>query len=262
MTIFDISAFRSALSGCPIGHNFVYRNEVETTMTVASDEARAGAPHGTLVLAEAQTAGRGRQGRTFHSPDAENLYFTLVLRCPTEVHRRLPMVLPLAVARACAGSGAEARIKWPNDIWIGTRKVCGMLIDAELGGEGAVALAGIGINVNGDPATVPGLETVATSLSRELGSRQNRERLLARVCQEIERGLTASADEIAEGYAAFSLVLGRQVLLEFSDGSKGEGVAESIAPDGALTVRYGDGTLATVHAAGVSLRPRAGGGGS
>jgi BirA family biotin operon repressor/biotin-[acetyl-CoA-carboxylase] ligase len=252
MTTFDQLAFESALAARAIGRNFVYRREIDTTMELARDLAAKGAPHGALVLAERQTAGRGRRGRSFHSPDAENLYFTLVLRMEPE---RLPVALPVAVCRACAAEGVGARIKWPNDIWIGERKVAGMLIDAESAPEGSLALAGIGINVNGDPTLVPELREIATSLSRELKRPVPRELLLARICNEIEEMLAMGEGELIEAYRGLSLVLGRRVVLAFPSGETSEATATGIAADGSLTVRYDDGTSEAVNAADVSLRP-------
>ncbi len=257
MPTFNLDAFQSALTTRAIGRNFVYRREIDTTMELARDLAAKGAPHGTLVLAEHQTAGRGRRGRSFHSPDAENLYFTLVLRSEPGMHRRLPVALPVAVCRACADEGVDARIKWPNDIWAGGRKLSGMLIDAEYSADGATAigLAGIGINVNGDPTLVPELRDIATSLSRELGHPIQRERLLARVCSEIEAQLAASEGDLIEAYRGQSLVLGHEVVLSFPSGETREATATGIAADGSLTVRYDGGTSEDVSAADVSLRP-------
>ncbi len=255
MTNFDQRSFQSALTTAAIGRPLVYHREVDTTMRIARGLADAGATHGTLVLAERQTAGRGRRGRTFHSPDTGNLYFTLILRFEPTLHRRLPVALPVAVARACAAVGLDPRIKWPNDIWAGERKLCGMLIDAEIGGEGAVALAGIGVNVNGDPTVIPELKDSATSVSRELGRTVSRELLLAAICTEIEAVAAWPEGRLAHAYRDLSLVLGREVALDFPDGSRGLALAEGIAPDGELIVRNADGSLARVRAADVSLRP-------
>ncbi len=258
MQEFDTAAFREALTTAGIGRALEYRPVLDTTMVLAADMARAGAAHGTLVLAEHQTAGRGRRGRSFHSPPEGNLYFTVILRTAPEIHRRLPVALPVGVALACRMEGCDAGIKWPNDIWASGRKLCGMLIDAEIPpGEGAaIALAGIGINVNGDPATIPELRDTATSLSREVGRHVNRERFLARVCREIEGALGEEPARLLATYRDLSLVLGRGVVLSFPGGETREARAEAIEGDGALLVRYGDGTAEAVTAADVSLRAR------
>ncbi|HMO96803.1 MAG TPA: hypothetical protein PKD27_11850, partial [Tepidiformaceae bacterium] len=97
---FNPMTFMDARRSREIGTYVVYRESVDSTMTVARSRAAEDAPHGTLVLAEEQTAGRGRRGRSFYSPAGENLYFTLILRCPMDVHRRLPVIVPVAVCEA------------------------------------------------------------------------------------------------------------------------------------------------------------------
>ena len=175
-------------------------------MDGAREQASDGAPHGTLVFAEEQTAGRGRRGRSFYSPAHENLYFTLILRLPPAVHRRLPVLLPLAVARAIRAEGADALIKWPNDVWIDDRKVCGMLIDGEITQTGAVAFPGIGVNINGDPTDNPELTEIATSLARELGHQVPRERVLANICNELETLFAAAMLELIREYRELSCI--------------------------------------------------------
>ncbi|MBI5947501.1 MAG: biotin--[acetyl-CoA-carboxylase] ligase [Chloroflexi bacterium] len=256
MDRFSVASFESALApGAVIGGNLVYRRVVVSTMDVARELATAGEPHGTLVLAEEQTAGRGRRGRSFQSPAGGNLYFTLVLRLPVDVHRRLPLIVPLAVANACREEGADALIKWPNDIWVGRRKLSGMLIDAELAPEGPIAFPGIGINVNSDPSTLPGLADVATSLRNELGRDVDREALLARVCRELETWLAAPPKTVTAAYRALSLVIGKPVVVHPTGGEPYEAVASAIAPDGALVVTLPGGRLESVVAADVSVRP-------
>lgn len=258
---FDARRFQRDLATEAIGRFLVYRAETETTMVLARREAEEGAPHGTLVLAEAQTAGRGRRGRSFHSPAGENLYFTLVLRLAEKPHRWLPLVVPLAVARACAAEGVDARIKWPNDIWVGERKTCGMLIDAEVTPQGVVAFPGIGINVNGDPTVIPEIREVATSLARELGRPVDREALLARICNELEWLLGAGEHSLAAAYRGMSMILGRGVVVQPGGSEQAyEGHAEEIEPDGSLRVRLPDGTVRVVTAADVTVRPSGGGG--
>lgn len=239
-----------------IGKYVVYREIVDSTMDVARSKANDGAPHGTLVLAEEQTAGRGRRGRSFYSPPMENLYFTLVLRCPMDVHRRLPVIVPVAVCDAIREFVPTGAIKWPNDIWVGERKVCGMLIDAEIGPEGPVAFPGIGINVNGDPTIQPELRDIATSLAREAGELVSREKLLAGICDRLEVLLAADEHEVASRYRELSCVLGREVTVHPHTGDSYSGTAIEIAERGDLGVRLKDGRTVWVTAADVTLRPK------
>lgn len=224
-------------------------------MDLARREAERGARHGTLILADEQTAGRGRRGRTFYSPPGQNLYFTLVLRLPADRHRVLPVAIPLAVCRAIRGERVDARIKWPNDIWVKDRKLCGMLIDAEMAGGGSVAFPGIGINVNDDPTKNPELVDSATSIRRECGYVVSREALLARICDEIERAIEQPIADLVAEYRDLSMIVGRPVVVYPTSGAAWSGVALDIADTGELVVRGEDGTEQRVTAADVSVRP-------
>jgi BirA family biotin operon repressor/biotin-[acetyl-CoA-carboxylase] ligase len=252
----DIEAYRSCLTTREIGQNLLYHESVGSTMDIAREQAAKGAPHGTLVFAEEQTAGRGRRGRVFFSPPNENLYFTLVLRLPLAVHRRLPVILPLAVVRAVRAEGADAEIKWPNDIWIGERKVCGMLIDGELTHDGGLGLPGIGINVNGDPTINPELTEIATSIAKELGHQVSRERVLAGVCNGLEQLFAKAMPALIAEYRSLSCTLGREVTVAPLGAEKYEASALGISDDGELMVRRSNGLVVAVNAADVSIRPR------
>ncbi|MBH77016.1 MAG: biotin--[acetyl-CoA-carboxylase] ligase [Dehalococcoidia bacterium] len=252
---FDSTRFTFSLNTSSLGRNFQYVHETSSTMDLARKAAAEGTPHGTLILAEMQTAGRGRRGRDFFSPAGGSLYFTLVLRPPIGVYTRLPLAVPLAVCRACACEGVPARIKWPNDIWVGERKLGGMLIDGETGTAGFTAYVGIGINVNADPTADPGLRNIATSLSHEVSSEVVREDLLARICNELEMALTTSQGDLIKDYRELSLVLHRRIIVEEIDSSYEARVVE-IASDGALVVEREDGERLTVLAADVSVRPK------
>ena len=251
---FDAARLAAALHTASLGRDFRYVRQAPSTMDLARTAAAEDAPHGALILAEEQTAGRGRRGRGFFSPPGGSLYFTLILRPSREQYARLPLAVPLAVCRACAHEGVDARIKWPNDIWVGERKLCGMLIDGETGPAGLTAYAGIGINVNADPTADPALRETATSFSRELGHEVGREALLARICNELENAITAPEADLIDAYRAVSLVLGRRITVEEADGAY-EARAVEIAPDGALVVERKGGERLTVLAADVSVRP-------
>lgn len=252
----DLTEFRASLTTTELGRNVIYHTTTPSTMDVAREVAAQGAQHGTLVFAEEQTAGRGRRGRSFYSPANQNLYFTFVLRLPLAVHRRLPVILPLAVARAIRERGLAAQIKWPNDIWINGRKVCGMLIDGELTYNGGLAFPGIGINVNGDPNENPDLAGLATSLSLELGHETSREQLLGAVCNHLERLLSVAQPVLVAEYRELSCTLGREVTVAPAAGEPYEARALSISEDGELMVRRSDGLVVAVNAADVSIRPR------
>ena len=251
---FDPERFATALHTASLGRDFRYVPETPSTMDLARTAANEGARHGALILAETQTAGRGRRGRGFFSPPGGSLYFTLILRPSREQYARLPLSVPLAVCRACAREGVDAGIKWPNDIWVGDRKLSGMLIDGETGPAGLTAYAGVGINVNADPTADPALRDSATSLARELGREVARETLLARICDELEAALSMPEEALIEDYRESSLVLGRLITVEEASGAY-EARAVAIAPDGARVVEREGGERLTVLAADVSVRP-------
>lgn len=252
--LFDARAYQAALATRAIGRFLEYRPVVDTTMRLARRAAEEGAPHGSVVLTDEQTAGRGRQGRTFLSPPGENLYFTFVLRGSPASLRHLPLAVPVAVCTAVRDEGVDALVKWPNDIWVRGRKLSGMLIDVEGEGESLTALPGIGINVTTEFRDFPELAPIATSIGAELGRAVGREALLARVCNQLELLLDCPRDVLLARYRTLSLVLGRQVEVTSRDGRAFVGVAEDIEEDGALRVRSGRGTE-LVLAADVSLRP-------
>ena len=130
-----------------------------------------------------------------------------------------------------------------------------MLIDAEVGAEGPVAFPGIGINVNGDPTVNPELRDVATSLRREVGRPVQRESLLAAICNRLEAMLTPSEDPLIVEYRQLSMILDRDVTVTPVSGEPYVAKAVSIADDGGLIIQRHDGTVETVLAAEVTLRP-------
>ncbi|WP_322797344.1 biotin--[acetyl-CoA-carboxylase] ligase [Tepidiforma sp.] len=252
---FDFARFHAALDTRLVGRSLVYRLSLGSTMDLARREAEEGAVHGTAVLAEEQTAGRGRRGRSFFSPSGANIYVTFVLRPSLELHRTLPLRIPVAVCRAIRTVAPAAMIKWPNDVWVNERKVCGMLIDAELDPDGPIAFPGIGINVNADPSVLPELAGIATALATVAGRPIDREELLAGLCNHLERAFEEPIERVVAEYRQLSLVLGRRVIIDTPGGQRYEATAARIDSTGALVVRLDDGTEETVTAADVTLRP-------
>jgi BirA family biotin operon repressor/biotin-[acetyl-CoA-carboxylase] ligase len=165
------------------------------------------------------------------------------------------VAVPLAVCRALRAEGVDARIKWPNDIWVGERKLSGMLIDAETAADGLIAYPGIGINVNGDPTLDPALAEIATSLRRETGRAHNREALLARICNALEQALAQPREELLGSYRELSVVIGRRITVHPASGTPYDAEAVGLAEDGSLLVRRDGGPEEMVTAADVSVRP-------
>lgn len=244
-------------AGLPAGWRLDHRPSVSSTMDVARAAAVAGAAEGLTVVAEEQTAGRGRLGRAWRSTPGANLAFTVVLRPDLALVRRLAMAVPLAVAEGiAAATGIDAGIKWPNDVQIVSRKCAGVLIDVEM--EGATplfALAGIGLNVNHDPSADPELASIATSLSARAGRPLDRETVLLAVlnalhgaCAAVRRG-----EDVRERWRARLVTLGQQIGVR-SGNTVEYGIAEDVDDDGGLLLRRDDGALLAFAAGEVTLR--------
>ena len=242
-----------------LGRNFIYRIRTASTMDDARAAALDGAPHGTVVFAEEQSAGRGRMaGRTWTSPAAQNLLFTALLRPDAGTLARLSLAAPVAVANAVEQMlGLFPRIKWPNDLHLRGKKFTGILIEAEWdGSRPAFALVGIGINVNFDPADhAVQIDRPATSLALERGRLVRREPLLAAVLNAFERTIdAATTDTVFRGWRMRLETLGRPLTLTNADGQEFQGLAEDVTFDGGLVVRLADGTLRTFAAAEVTTQ--------
>jgi BirA family biotin operon repressor/biotin-[acetyl-CoA-carboxylase] ligase len=184
--MFDVEKFQSYRKGL-FGENFHYFDEIDSTNRAAADLARWNVPAGTVVLADCQTDGRGRNSHTWYSPAAVNLYFTVILYPPPDRLHYLPFLIALSLARAIEPLGLECDLKWPNDVLCDGKKICGILIQTAIEDSRLqFALAGIGINVNA--LSFPGeLQPVATSVAQQTGLNTDREKLLASVLWQLEQ---------------------------------------------------------------------------
>jgi len=248
---------RKDLRAAFIGRRLVSLPSATSTQDVARAEAEAGVPEGTVFLAEEQTAGRGRLGRSWASPSGANLYLTLVMRPTVERLRSLSIVAPLATAQAVEETtGLVPSIKWPNDVLVGGRKLAGILIETELSGASvSYSLVGIGLNVNLDVDRVPEIAGVATSLKRELGCEVSRETVLAQLLNRFEVLYLEAAQGAAVHQAWRSRLetLGRRVRVTFGQQVE-EGLAEDVDAEGSLILRRRDGSRVTIAAGEVTLR--------
>ncbi len=253
----DLAQVRRGLAGAATGWMIDHFEEAGSTMDLARERALAEAPAGTVIVAEMQSAGRGRLGRSWVSLAGVNLYFTVVLRPSLHALRRLAMIAPLSVAEAIETvSGLRAEIKWPNDVQLGGLKCSGVLIDAEVQGDRpAFALAGIGINVNLDADSVPELHGIATSIAAQLGRPVSREDVLAAtltklaaLCEAVDRH-----EPVQDRWKARLNTLGREVRVTSRE-SVEAGIVEDVNEEGSLLLRRGDGTLVSIAAGEVTLR--------
>jgi BirA family biotin operon repressor/biotin-[acetyl-CoA-carboxylase] ligase len=245
-----------------IGRPILVLEETTSTNDVAGRLAAQGVESGAVVFAESQTAGRGRRGRSWVSPSGKGLWFTVLLRprLRPSAASRITVMAGVAVAKALqAASGLPLRIKWPNDVLCGGRKLAGIL--TELGLEGdrlAHALLGVGVDVNLDGADFPpALRGAATSLKQEAGRPFCRATLAAGILWELEKGLGRLEDDdgfaaVADEWVALDDTLGRQVAVD-GPGGRRRGLAAGIDREGALLLRLDGGRVERVHGGDVTV---------
>jgi BirA family biotin operon repressor/biotin-[acetyl-CoA-carboxylase] ligase len=197
--------------------------------------AAGGAPHGTLVTADEQTAGRGRQGRTWVARPRSSLLLSLLLRELEERHALLPLAAAVAVCDALAP--LECAIKWPNDVWVDGRKIAGILVEGRP--QAGWAVLGIGLNVNvWSEDLPPELRPIATSVAIAAGEPRDLEVELRRLVGALESWTSAPDREILAAWRERDAVVGRRVAW-----AGGEGTAAGIDDAGALLVETNDGVL-------------------
>ena len=253
----DLDRLQELLRTEFVGRSVSYERSTTSTMNVARSEAKAGVAEGAIAIAEEQTAGRGRMGRSWVSPAGVNLYVTIVLRPTLEQLRHLSVIAPLAVCQAIEETtGLLPRIKWPNDVLIEGKKVCGILAESEL--EGAhvrFALVGIGINVNLDMARYPEISEIATSLRSALRREVAREEVLAATLNHFEKLYHAAGrgEVVSTGWKQRLDTLGKTIRVEAA-GHVEAGVVVDADSDGALILRRDDGSHIRIDAGEATLR--------
>jgi BirA family biotin operon repressor/biotin-[acetyl-CoA-carboxylase] ligase len=227
-----------------LGRNLVCHESTGSTNDDAAALARAGAVEGTVVVADAQTAGRGRLGRDWVSRPAANLYASIVLRpriAPAQAPQ-LSLVAGVAVADALEGHGVEPTIKWPNDVLLGGRKVCGVLteIEAEADLVGWVVV-GIGVNLNAGPQDFPeDLRDKAVSLQMATGDAVDRARFAAALLASFERSYevfrSGGFASLRDAWMRRASMVGRRIEVAGPTGSQ-TGICVGIDSDGALLLK-------------------------
>ncbi|MCP4040186.1 MAG: biotin--[acetyl-CoA-carboxylase] ligase [bacterium] len=251
-----------------LGREIRYEQTTDSTNRVAFDLARAGAAHGTAVVAEGQTAGRGRLGRSFFSPPYLNLYTSIVLR-PQLDTVQAPTLIPaagVAVAEAIAeqiGDREAVAIKWPNDVQLGGLKTSGILM--EMSAEATrvdFAILGIGVNLNVDRESFPEeFRDQATSLSSHTGRPVPRAVFVRRLYARLEEVLDLHARQgftaLQPRYEARFAMKGQAIRVAEMGGRERHGTAHGIAKDGALEIESEDGRIERIIAGDVTLvRPQ------
>ncbi len=244
------AAITHSLGTSFIGQRVIYYPVLASTMEIARLEAQKGASEGTVVVADRQTAGRGRIKRLWLSPEG-SIAISIILRPDISCLPYLVMVASLAVVHSIEwATGLEPQIKWPNDVLIGNKKVSGILIENGLRGENVdYSILGIGININLKVSGFPDIAGIATSLSDELGRHVLRLGLVRRLLVEVERLYLAAkqGEPVFEEWRDRLVTLGKRVQLR-SGKDTYRGIAQSVKPDGSLILRQPDGRLVEIVA--------------
>ena len=248
---------------CPWQDSLLWFETIDSTNTRAKELAAQGAPAGTVLIADHQTGGRGRRGRSFHSPAGTGIYMSVILRpncAPTEL-----MHLTCAAAVAACDSvetscGIRPGIKWTNDLVYGQRKLAGILTELGLSPRGTVdyAIIGIGINCCQEITDFPeDIRSIAGSLHTVTGQIIDRAKVAAALLDAFRRmddRLLTDKEAIMAQYRTDCITLNRQISVVTADGSVRHGLALDIDAEGALLVRFDDGTENRVNSGEVSVR--------
>ncbi len=258
---YDADRLRAALSSRVFGRVLEYHERVGSTNDVIMELAGRGAPHGTVCLADEQSAGRGRRGYTWFSPPGCGIWASVLLRPRLSAARTPPLTLctAAAVARALeAAAGVAVRIKWPNDLLMGDRKVAGMLAETRaVTGDEPVIVVGMGINVNHTRDQFPDeIAASATSLRIESGGPVGREDLFLAILASFE---SAYADYLASGPASLLAEVdarlawrGRTVEADSPAGASGR--LSRVDEEGGLVLERQDGGPLVIRSGSIKLR--------
>lgn len=243
-----------------MGRSLYYYEETDSTNARIRELAAAGAQSGTLAVADMQTAGKGRRGRGWVSPPGMNIYMSLLLR-PDIDPSDAPMITVIMALAVCEAVEVEAYIKWPNDVVVNGRKVCGILTEMDMqDGRIGDVIVGVGINVNrGDRESFPEeIRDTATSLKLECGHDVDRSGLIASVMEIFEKEyerFTAAGNLgfLKERYESRLVSLGKEVRVLDPRGEY-TGISRGIDERGELLVETPDGSVHRVYAGEVSVR--------
>lgn len=239
----------------------IYYDEIDSTNEKAKELAKQDAVHGTLLVANKQTAGKGRRGRVWESPAGENIYMSLILKPELEVDKAsmLTLVMAYSVALAVeAETNLPVQIKWPNDLVVCGKKICGILTEMSVS-QGSIdyVIVGVGINVNSKvfPAE---LQDKATSLYLESGKQIKREELISQVMEQFEQAYEIFLHKqdlsfLQEAYN-YRLVSKDKEVRVLEPGNEYQAIACGINPEGELIVVKENGEQEAIYAGEVSVR--------
>jgi BirA family biotin operon repressor/biotin-[acetyl-CoA-carboxylase] ligase len=257
-TLFDASALKKGLNTKKFGSKVYAFDTIDSTNNCAKALAACFAPEGTLVISEAQTAGKGRLGRTWQANAGENLTFSLILRptLPPEAINLLPLYAAVAVAEAVEKeTGIQVECKWPNDLLVSGKKTAGILLESSLKeNEVDFVVIGIGLNVN-QIDFPPEFGGKATSLKICAGKDLDRIRLLREVLRRLESLYLSIMKHgfhaILPLWLARTTMINREIRVD-QDGTLVSGVVKGLSPEGAL-ILDSSGTEKTLFAGDVTI---------
>ncbi len=259
----DTAAIVSLLDGHPWSRTVRVLDSVDSTNNLAKKQAREGAPAGTVIIADRQSAGRGRLGRDFLSPGGVGIYFSVILRpgCPPQQLMHLTCAAAVAMADATeAACGFRPGIKWTNDLVVGSKKLCGILTELSVSpSTGLVdyAVVGIGINCRQKPEDFDeSIRNMACSVEMVTGKAMDRNILAAemiRAMSRLDARLLTEKSAILEAYRRDCITLGRQISVVRGLSIR-HGTARGVDEEGALVVDFDDGTTEAVSSGEVSIR--------
>ena len=247
---------------CPWQDSLLWFDSIDSTNTRARELARQGAPHGTVLIADHQTGGRGRRGRSFHSPAGSGIYMSVILRphCTPQQIMHLTCAAAVAMCDAVASAiGFRPGIKWTNDLVCGKRKIAGVLTELGFDNRGNVdfAVIGIGINCCQQEADFPeDIRSIAGSLTSISGQTIDRAVVAAAMMDALYRmdtELLTGKAHILNRYRKDCITLGKEISLVRGEEIR-HGTALDIDDAGALIVRFPDGTAEAVNSGEVSVR--------
>ncbi|GAB5362274.1 hypothetical protein AAMO2058_000783400 [Amorphochlora amoebiformis] len=269
---FDPKRFGALLRTKELGRACRYTPLATSSMDVADKLLdQENIPHGSVVVVDSQTKGRGRNNRSWSSQNVSNLYFSLILH-PTSIEEILSVnfAAPLAVAMAAQTCGVkDPKVKWPNDVWVKSRKFAGILLNTTARnsklegslGVGYTVNLGIGVNINQDMAEAKSVSSgEATSIVMENGNVQiEREAFLAEVCENLESLAMLSRVGLMKKYEKYDMLVGNDIIVmpnkKEDPTSYYDAKAVGYSKSGYLLVKLPDGNIKTLSAEEVSIRP-------
>ena len=239
-----------------IGRRIVWHEETESTNDDARLAAEAGEQEGLVVIADVQTAGRGRMSRTWTSPPGRDILFSVLLRPDVTDLPKMPLVAGLAVARTLdAFTDQPVTLKWPNDVRVADRKISGSLVESGSSKTGYFAIVGTGVNVNMDAVAHPEIAEIATSLRTLTGESVSRREVMRKLLFEMDR-IYSSPEQMGRLVSDWSSrleTIGQEIDVRWG-GEFIHGVAEGVDETGRLLLRDGGGELRLLEAGEVTTQ--------